>query len=204
MEFLRIEYLKQLFQIAGDSLLETIDFSQLKFSDFDTINTYLINEIYTKAKANLLISLPQKDQIGKVCLTGFLLPVLKCILYNSSCNKCADVGDMIVELDCGTISYIKEIKNNKIQTLPILTTKRIDINIETPFLILNQKVKSKVAEIQNRITLEQKRKGLENLKLKLLEEIGQLQSINKYYNKNVPLEAPNEKSSKMRVAHLHH
>lgn len=181
MDLLQTDYLHKLNQTAEKNLEVDFKFSKPEFSTFQIINAALFKQLFSKEATNLLISLPTNELPKSVLEISILLPVLKCFLNNTSITKAVTVGDIIIKAECGTISSIKAITDEQLQVLPMLMLKRVEVNIEQPFLILNAKIKAKVTEIQGRATYEQKQKGFENLKLKLLHEIQQHLAITKYY-----------------------
>jgi hypothetical protein len=188
MDLRQTDYLHKLTHTAKENLEPNFKFTQSDFSAFQIINASLFKQLFSKEDTNLLISIPTNELPKNVLEISILLPVLKCFLHNASITKSVTVGDIIIKVECGTISSIKAITDEHLHVLPILMLKRVEVNIEQPFLILNEKIKAKVTEIQGRATYEQKQKGLENLKSKLLEEIQQHVAITKYYqNGNILL-----------------
>jgi hypothetical protein len=181
MDLLQTDYLHRLNHIAEENLKPDFKFSELGFSAFQIINASLFKQLFSKEDTNLLISIPTNELPKTIIEISILLPVLKCFLYNASISKSVTVGDIIIKAECGTISSIKDITDENLQVLPMLTLKRVKVNIGHSFLTLNEKIKLKVTEIQGRATFVQKQKGLENLKSKLLEEIQQHVAITKYY-----------------------
>lgn len=200
MHLLQTDYLHQLNQSSGKDIETDFQFSSCNFSTFQIINAFLFKQIFSKEDANLLISIPTNELPKTILKISILLPVLKCFLHNSSITKSVIVGDIIIKVECGTISLIKAVIGEYLQVLPILMLKRVEINIEHPFLILNQRTKTKVTEIQSRATYEQKQKGLENLKLKLLEEIQQHLAITKYFQDGIVSLPTNHKTKVIIVA----
>lgn len=181
MDILQNDYLHKLNQMADENLKPDFKFSKLDFSAFQIINASLFKQLFAKEDTNLLISIPTNELPKTILQIAILLPVLKCFLHNVNVAKSVSVGGMIINQECGTISSIKTITDGHLEILPILTIKRVEVNIKQPFLILNEKIKAKVTEIQGRATYEQKQRGLENLKTKLLQEIQQHFAITKYY-----------------------
>jgi len=188
MDLLQTDYLHKLNQTAAKNLEPDFKFTQSDFSAFQIINAALFKKLFSKEDTNLLISVPTNEIPKNILEISILLPALKCFLHNTSITKSFTVGDIIIKTECGRISSIKAITADHFQVLPILMLKRVEVNIEEPFLILNEKIKAKVTEIQGRATYEQKQKGLENLKSKLLQEIQQHLTITKYYqDRNISL-----------------
>ena len=196
MDLLQTDYLHKLNHTAEENLKPNFKFSKPDFSAFQIINASLFKHLFSKEDTNLLISIPTNELPKTIIEISILLPVLKCFLHNASISKSVTVGDIIIMAECGTISSVKAMNEEHLQVLPILMLKRVEVNIEQPFLILNEKIKAKVTEIQGRATYEQKQKGLENLKSKLLEEIQQHLLITKYcQDGNVSL--PNNHKTKV-------
>jgi hypothetical protein len=193
MDLSQSEYLQRITLEADKLLKNSYTFSKSEFSSFEIINSFLFLHIYHTEGANLLITLPAKDQLKLIIDVITLIPVLKCFILNASVDKSINIGDIIIKVDCGSISSVKAVTDEHIQVLPTLTTKRSVVDISNPFLLLNSKIKAKIAEIESRVTLEQKQKGLENIRSKLLEEIQQYRTITKYYiDRNIPFPAKHE------------
>ncbi len=188
MDSLQTDYLHKLNHTAEENLKSDFKFSKPDFSAFQIINASLFKELFSKEDTNLLISIPTNELPKTIIEISILLPILKCFLHNASISKSVTVGDIIIKAECGTISSIKAVNDEHLQVLPMLTLKRVEVNIGHSFLTLNEKIKLKITEIQGRTTFEQKQKGFENLKSKLLEEIQQHVAITKYYqNENISL-----------------
>ena len=174
-------------------------FSKSDFTSFHIINALLVQRIFDINETSLLISLPTKGQQESILPITVLLPVLKCFLYNTNVSKSISVGDVIIKTDCGTISSVKAINDNQISVLPIGTLNRLTLTNDNSFVILNQKVKEKIAEIQSRNTLQQRQKGVENLKSRLLSEVQQHQTIANYLKNKSKSRLPTKHKTKVVV-----
>lgn len=181
MDLLQTDYLHKLNHTAAENLEPDFKFSKSDFSAFQIINASLFKQLFLKEDTNLLISIPTNELPKTILEISLLLPVLKCFLHNTSITKSVTIGDIIIKIECGTISSIKAVTDENLQVLPMLTLNRINENIQHPFLILNQKIKAKISQIQAKATSQQRQSSLENLKSKLLEEIRQHVAITKYY-----------------------
>ena len=181
MDLLQTDYLHKLNHTAEKNLEPDFKFTQSDFSAFQIINASLFKQLFLKEDTNLLISIPTNELPKTILEISILLPVLKCFLHNTTITKSVTVGDIIIKAECGTISSIKAVTDEHLQVLPMLTLNRINVNVQHPFLILNQKIKAKISHIQAKATIQQRQSSLENLKLKLLEEIQQHVAITKYY-----------------------
>lgn len=180
MNFLKTDYLKQILIAANECLEKEFSFPKADFTPFHIANALLIQKVLLTDDTNLLITLPTKEQQDSILPISFLLPILKCFLHNTAIAKSTAIDDIIIKTDCGTISSVKTITDNQVSVLPIGTLSRIILTTDKPFLVLNQKIKEKVTEIQSRATLLQRQKGIENLKSKLLSEIKQHQTLCDY------------------------
>lgn len=200
MDLLQTDYLHQLNQTAEKNLETDFRFTKPDFSTFQIINASLIKQLFSKEDTNLLISLPTNELPKTVFEISILLPVLKCFLHSAGITKSVNVGDIIIKAECGTISSVREIGENFIKATPLLETSRVVIGYESPFLILNDNLKLKVAQKLNKATYIQKKSSIENLKSKLLEEIQQHLAITKYYqDRNISL-SPKHKTKVIAVA----
>jgi hypothetical protein len=200
MNFLKSDYLNQIFIAASECLEKNFSFPKSDFTPFHITNAYLIHKILLTEGTNLLITLPTKEQQESILPISFLLPILKCFSHNTNLAKSIAIGDTIIKTDCGTISSVKTITDNQISVLPIGTLNRVTLTIDKPFVVLNQKIKEKVTEIQSRATLSQRQKGIENLKSKLLSEIKQHQTICDYLKDRTSILPPRHKRKVVVVA----
>ena len=163
MDLLQTDYLHKLNHTAEKNLQLDFKFSKSDFSAFQIINASLFKQLFLKEDTNLLISIPTNELPKTILEISLLLPVLKCFLHNTSITKLVTIGDIIIKIECGTISSIKALTDENLQVLPMLTLNRINVNIQHPFLILNQKIKAKISQIQARATIQQRQSSLENL-----------------------------------------
>lgn len=200
MDLLQTDYLHKLNHTAEENLEQNFKFSKSDFSAFQIINASLFKQLFLKEDTNLLISIPTNELPKTIVEISLLLPVLKCFLHNTSITKSVTIGDIIIKIECGTISSIKAVTDENLQVLPMLTLNRINENIQHPFLILNQKIKAKISQIQAKATSQQRQSSLENLKSKLLEEIRQHVAITKYYQDGNVLLPTKHKTKVLAVA----
>lgn len=189
MDLLQTDYLHQLYQTAEKNLETDFRFTKPDFSTFQIINASIFKEIFAKEDISLHISVPTNELLKDVFGIAVLLPVLKCFLHNVSITKFVNVGDIIINTDCGTISSVKAISGNQLFVLPTLTNKRVEMQIDSSLLILNQETKKKVLGIQGKDTMLKRQNGISNLKSDLIEEIQKFKEILNYIpdtSKNLP------------------
>lgn len=190
MDLLQTDYLHKLNHIAEKNLEPDFKFTQSGFSTFQIINASLFIQLFSKEDTNLLISIPTNELPKNILEISILLPVLKCFLHNTNIIKSVNVGDIIIKVECGTISSVKAINDNQLFVLPTLTNKRVEIQLDSSLLILNHANKEKVIEIQGKDTMLKRQNGISNLKSDLIEEIQKLKEIFNYIadtSKNLPL-----------------
>ena len=180
MDLLQTDYLHKLNHTAEKNLEPDFKFIKSDFSAFQIINASLFKQLFSKDETNLLISIPTNELPKTILEISILLPVLKCFLHNAGIAKSINVGDIIIQAECGTISSVKAINDNQLFVLPTLTNKRVEIQIDSSLLILNQSNKEKVIEIQGKDTMLKRQNGINNLKSDLIEEIQRLKEIFSY------------------------
>ena len=195
MNFLKVEYFEQLIDGGNKSLSAAFNFSETNYSSFQIANTHIINEFFSKEKANLLISLPKGNKIEPQFYPLILLPLLKCFSINAEIEHKVSIDDVIIEMHSGDISHVKMIRENQLSILKVLTTNRTELNPGSPFLILSAAIKNKIGEIKKKDTQLKREKGIEHLKTKLLEDIKKYQKIFSYFNsmdKTIPVNNKNK------------
>lgn len=134
MNLFTTDYINQLIEKSKCSLEKSYNLSSFNFSDFDFINSFLIEKtLSNNNKVNLLITFPDKDLINKVILPSIIISSLNCLIKNSQCSEQnLKPNDIILNKNDGKISNIREVNDSlvKIHTrIPFGPIQPLDVNL---------------------------------------------------------------------------
>ncbi|GAB6283345.1 MAG: hypothetical protein STSR0008_21080 [Ignavibacterium sp.] len=117
MNLLTTDYINQLIEKSKCLLDKSYNLSSFYFTDFDLINSFLIEKtLSNNNKTNLLLTFPDKDLINKTILPSIIIPSLNCLIKNSQCAEHnLKPNDTILNRNDGKISNIREVNNSLIK-----------------------------------------------------------------------------------------
>lgn len=115
MNILTTDYIIQLIAKSKCLLEKSYDLSSFNFSDFDFINSFLIEKILSINKANLLITFPDKDLINKTILPSIIITALNCFIKNFHCIETnLKANDIILNKNDASLSNIRNVGETQI------------------------------------------------------------------------------------------
>jgi len=182
MDILNKEYLKDLFEHSRQSLNQTFNFHKDIFSKFDTVNSFLIDNVLNSDRTNVLITTPAKDRLNDFLFPTILTTTLHCQRKNSNEETTFELADILLSKQDGIVSTIREVTETQVRILPLGNLKRIDLDNPENYISISTKYSSKIREIASRETLIQRNKGYENLRKKIFAEYETYKGIISYFN----------------------
>jgi len=130
----------------SENVLHQFTFSRCNFSKFDSLNAFLIDKALSTDRANLLITIPDKDRLNDFFLPATLIATRHCI--NANTSACLQKGEIILNKTDGKISTVKAIKENQIFILPLGTKKRIELDNCLNYVQLSPKYANKLEQVR--------------------------------------------------------
>lgn len=117
MNLFTTDYISELTEKSKCLLDKSYNLSSFYFTDFDLINSFLIEKtLSNNNKTNLLVTFPDKDLINKTILTSVIISSLNCFIKNSQCAESKlKVNDIILNKNSGSIANIREVGDSQIK-----------------------------------------------------------------------------------------
>jgi hypothetical protein len=187
MEIFNKEYLKDLIEHSKQSLNQTFCFHKDNFSNFDTVNSFLIDNVLKSDRTNILITSPTKDKLNDFLLPTILTTSLHCLIKNKNSVTEIEVGDILVSKQDGRISTVKETSETSIRILPLGTTRRIEIENLSDYVQISPRYADRLKEVRFSKT------RINNFEATKRKEIIEYSSILSYFNtKDIKLPLKNK------------
>lgn len=116
MNLFTTDYINQLTEKSKCLLDKSYNLTSFNFSDFDFINSFLIEKTLSNTnKTNLLITFPDKDLINKTILPSIIISSLNCFIKNSRYTEInLKTNDIILKKNDGSISNIRTVGETQI------------------------------------------------------------------------------------------
>ena len=146
MDYLRTDYLQQLILRSKSNLNQTFNFCDYDFSDFDFVNSFLVDKALSTDRTNLLITTTDKHRINEFFLPATLIASLHCVCANMKIETCLKAGEILLQKGNGRISTVKAVSETKTHVLPLGTYKRVELTNKQDHVLLSQKFSVKLEE----------------------------------------------------------
>ena len=181
MEILNRQYIYSLIERSKQKLNQTFDFPKLNFSNFDTVNAFLLDVVLKTDRNNVLITTPTKDRVNEILLPTLLITSLHCLRKNCNDNIGLQIDDILLSKKDGIVSIVRKLTDVSLQILQIGKTNRVEIENTNDYIILSQKLREKIDEISQRNGIERRKKGFDNFTNKYFEEYKEINKIFSYF-----------------------
>ncbi|MCX7928926.1 MAG: hypothetical protein N2558_04590 [Patescibacteria group bacterium] len=175
MEILNENYISKLINRSNLTLRQLYDVSNLNFTEFDLVNSFLIEVTLNFNRRNILINSPTKEVIKDFFFPTILITCLHCLKKNYHNENELTVGDILVSKIDGSVSIVKEVNEASIRILPLGTTKRIDLKNLSDYILISSKYAERLEEIKYC------RKRIDNFEANKLKEIAEYSFILSYF-----------------------
>lgn len=191
MEFLKHNYINGLLKESKNSIYQQFNLPD-EFTDFNIINSFIVDKSLFKNNTNLLITTPYNSIGGfseKIFLASIIIPTLNCLCKNIEEPICFGIGEMVINKKDGRISTIKSINDSQVSILPLGTTSRIKVEIKDyeNYIHLSPTFEDKLEDFKHnhnkRTTFEKKRFQ----ELKIYESIASL-----FHKKKIQIPSKNK------------
>ncbi len=189
MEILNKEYLNDLIEHSKQSLNQTFHFHKYNFSNFDTVNSFLIDKVLNSDRTNILITTPTKDRLTDFLLPTILTTSLHCLTKNGNGKAELKISDILLSKQDGRVSTIREVNETSIRILPLGTTKRIDLENLSDYVQISSKYADRLEEVRYSKT------RIKKFEAKKLEEVKEYNSVLSYFKEKdvqIPLKNKNK------------
>jgi len=178
MEILNKQYIYSLIERSKQKLNQTFSFRD--FSNFDTVNSFLLNTVLQSNSGNILITTPNKERLNDFLLPALLITSLHCLKKNCDDNNVVLVDDIVLSKKDGTVSMVKKVTDTSIQILQLGKLKRSEVENQSDYIILSQKLSGKIDEISKRSGVDRRKNGYENFASKCFDEFKEISNILSY------------------------
>lgn len=157
MEFLNKEYIQKLIEASKEHLNLTYNFTDYSYSDFELINSFLIDKALKIDRANLLIVSPAKEHINQFIELSIITAALNSFIKNLASKEVYSQCGVwnIKTLEKASLKIIKEDKFilHKIEKKTNRTIRFEERNLEDYILLRNNNSHNTIKSYENYLTI---------------------------------------------------